>query len=77
MDDITSKLNELKTEIERGKTEKTRAEANLESYTKQKDEIVTQMALLSVTPETIEAEIAKLDQEIAAGLIWAGELLRG
>ncbi len=77
MADVTNRLNSLKAEIERGKTEKTRAETNLESYTKQKDEVVAQMAELGVTPETVDAEITKLDQEIVDGLAKAEELLRG
>ena len=77
MADVAGRLNSLKAEIERGKTEKTRAETNLESYTRQKDEVVAQMAELGVTPETVDAEITKLDQEITDGLAKAEELLRG
>ena len=77
MADTQGRLNSLKAEIERGKTEKTRAETNLESYTRQKDEVVAQMAELGVTPETVDAEITKLDQEITDGLAKAEELLRG
>lgn len=75
--DITVKLNNLKTQIEKGKVEKTRAETNLESYTKQRDEIVKEMAELGVTPETVDAEIERLDTEIEADLAKAEELLRG
>jgi len=74
---ITARLNNLKSQIEQGKTEKTRAETNLESYTKQRDEIVAQMAELGVTPETVDAEIERLDQEIEDGLKQAEELLKG
>lgn len=77
MTDITVKLNNLKTQIEKGKVEKTRAETNLESYTKQRDEIVKEMAELGVTPETVDAEIERLDTEIEADLAKAEELLRG
>lgn len=77
MSDITVKLNNLKTQIEKGKVEKTRAETNLESYTKQRDEIVKEMAELGVTPETVDAEIERLDTEIEADLAKAEELLRG
>ena len=77
MADTQGRLNSLKAEIERGKTEKTRAETNLQNYTKQKDEVVAQMAELGVTPETVDAEITKLDQEITDGLAKAEELLRG
>ncbi len=74
---ITARLNNLKSQIEQGKTEKTRAETNLESYTKQRDEVVLQMQGLGVTPETVDAEIERLDQEIEDGLKQAEELLKG
>ena len=75
--DITARLNNLKAQIEKGKTEKTRAETNLESYTKQRDEVVAQMAELGVTPETVDGEIEKLNVEIEADLKQAEELLKG
>ncbi|GEA17777.1 hypothetical protein E306M_09800 [Moorella sp. E306M] len=75
--DITNRLNNLKAQIERGKMEKARAEANLESYTRQRDEIIAQLAELGVTPENLDAEIARLDQEITENLARAEELLRG
>jgi len=73
---IAARLDALKKQIESGKIEKTRAETNLESYTKQRDEIVAQMADLGVTPETVNAEIERLDQEIKDGLRQAEELLK-
>ena len=75
--DVTVRLNSLKSQIEQGKVEKTRAETNLESYMKQRDEIVAQMAELGVTPETVDAEVERLDKEIEEGLQQAEELLRG
>lgn len=75
--DITARLNNLKAQIEKGKVEKTRAETNLESYTKQRDEIVAQMAELGVTPETVDGEIERLGAEIEADLKRAEELLGG
>jgi chromosome segregation ATPase len=77
MSDVTIRLNALKSQIEQGKTEKAKAEANLEIYTKQKEELVKQLAEMGVTPETLDAEITKLDQEIAAGLDQAEALLKG
>jgi len=76
-ENITARLDALKNQIEQGKVEKTRAETNLESYTKQRDEIVAQMAELGVMPETVDAEIERLDKEIEEGLQQAEELLRG
>ena len=75
--DITARLNNLKSQIDTGKTEKTRAETNLESYTKQRDEVVKEMAELSVAPETVDAEIARLEAEVEADLSKAEELLSG
>lgn len=75
--DVTARLNNLKSQIEQGKVEKTRAETNLQNFTKQRDEIVAQMAELGVTPETVDAEIQRLDAEIEADLKKAEELLQG
>ena len=75
--DVTVRLNNLKSQIEQGKVEKTRAETNLQTYEKQRDEVVAQMAEMGVTPETVEAEIERLDKEIEEGLQQAEELLRG
>lgn len=75
--EVTARLNNLKSQIDQGKTEKTRAETNLQNYEKQRDEVVVEMAELGVTPETVDAEIAGLDQEIEADLSKAEELLKG
>jgi chromosome segregation ATPase len=76
-ENISARLEAIKKQIEQGKVEKTRAETNLESYTKQQEEIVSQMAELGVTPETVDAEIERLGREIEGGLKQAEELLRG
>ena len=75
--DITARLNSLKAQIEKGKAEKARAEANLETYTKQRDEIVAELEALGVKPGNLDAEIVRLDQEIEDALSRAEELLRG
>jgi chromosome segregation ATPase len=77
MSDVTNRLNAIKAQIEQGKTEKAKAEANLDVYTKQREELVKQLAEMGVTPETLDAEITKLDQEIAAGLDQAENLMKG
>jgi len=74
-DNIATRLNNLKDLIDKGKEAKARAEANLETYTKQRDDVVAKMAELGVTPETIEAEIQRLGNEIEKGLKQAEELL--
>lgn len=75
--DITARINELKAQIEKGKVEKARAEANMAMYEKQRDEIIAQLAELGVTPENVDAEIARLDKEIEENLARAEQLLRG
>lgn len=75
--DITARINELKAQIEKGKVEKARAEANMAMYEKQRDEIIAQLAELGVTPENVDAEIARLDKEIVENLARAEQLLRG
>ena len=73
--DVLTRLNSLKAQIEQGKNEKARAEANKETYEKQKQEIINQLAELKVTPENLDAEIARLDTEIQQGLAKAEQLL--
>lgn len=75
---VTERLESLKSQIEQGKSEKVRAETNLESLNKQKAEIYAELAELGVKPEKLDAEIEKLKAEIEAGLAEAeGLLLRG
>lgn len=73
--DAMTRLNNLKAQIEKGKAEKARAEANLETYTKQRDEIINELKALGVEPENLDAEIARLDKEIEEALARAEELL--
>ncbi len=75
--DVLVRLNNLKAQIEQGKTEKAKAQANLETFTKQRDEIIAQLGQLGVTPENLDAEIARLNQEILANLEQAEALLKG
>lgn len=73
--DVSTRLNSLKAQIEQGKNEKARAEANKETYEKQKQEIIAQLAELQVAPENLDAEIQRLDSEIQQGLVKAEQLL--
>lgn len=77
MTDIAARLNNLKAQIEKGKAERAKAEANIETYTKQKEEIIKELAALGVAPETLDEEIARLEAEIESNLAKAEELLRG
>jgi chromosome segregation ATPase len=74
---MTNRLNNLKTQIEQGKIEKTKAETNLETYTKQRDEEIAKLAELGVTSENLDNEISKLEQEIVASIEQAENLLKG
>jgi len=72
---VTERLNALKNKVEQGKAAKARAEANLETYTKQRNEVIDEIRALGVEPENLETEIAKLEQEIEASLSQAEQLL--
>lgn len=69
------RLQQIKATIDRGRTEKARAEATLESLQKQEEEIHRQLAELGVKPENLEAEIERLKVEIADQLSQAEALL--
>ena len=77
MTDTTTRLNNLKTQIDEGKAQKAKAEANLETYTKQLNDIKAEIRTLGVEPaeEALAAEIERLDAEIEANLSKAEELL--
>ena len=75
MNSVTERLNALKNKVEQGKAAKARAEANLETYTKQRNEVIDEIRALGVEPENLETEIAKLEQEIEASLSQAEQLL--
>lgn len=79
MTDVTARLNNLKAQIETGKAQKAKAEANLETYTKQLDDVKAEIQGLGVEPtvDALDAEITKLDAEIVAGLSKAEGLLKG
>lgn len=75
MDREALRLQQIKATIERGRTEKARAEATLESLQKQEEEIHRQLAELGVEPENLEAEIEALKTTIAEQLSKAEALL--
>ncbi|NLI12493.1 hypothetical protein [Pelotomaculum propionicicum] len=75
--DTTARLNNIKAMIEKGKTEKAKAEANLESFTKQRNDVIAELKALGVDPENLDTEIAKLAREEEEALARAEELLRG
>ncbi len=75
MNDEAIRLQNIKATIERGRTEKARAEATLESLQKQEEDIHRQLSELGVEPENLDAEIERLRAEIAEKLSQAEQLL--
>lgn len=71
----TLRLQAIKSTIDRGRTEKARAEATLETLDKQEADIHQQLAALGVKPENLEAEIESLKAQIAQQLSQAEALL--
>lgn len=71
----TLRLQQIKSTIDRGRTEKARAEATLESLAKQEADINRQLEELGVAPENLEAEIESLKTQIAEQLSKAEQLL--
>ncbi len=71
----TLRLQQIKSTIDRGRTEKARAEATLEALAKQEQEIHSQLEALGVSPENLDAEIERLKAEIAEQLTKAEQLL--
>ena len=74
---LTQRLESLKQSIERGKTEKARAEATLESLQRQEAEIHAELAELGVSPGDLEAEIQRVRETVEQGLAEAERLLQG
>ena len=68
MVEVKERIEAAKVNLEKAKQAKTRAETNLETATKQKEEVVQKMTAEGVTPETIEAEITNLEAGIADDL---------
>ena len=60
----SSFLEGFKTQIEKAKTAKTKAETTLEQLEKQQQDVIEEMKLLGVAPETITDEINKIEKEI-------------
>lgn len=71
----TVRLQQIKSTIERGRTERARAEATLETLQKQEADIHKQLAELGVAPENLEAEIESLKAQVAEQLSKAEALL--
>jgi F0F1-type ATP synthase membrane subunit b/b' len=63
------RLERIRKQIEVAKREFAKAEANFETFTQQREELVKQMDEYGVTPETIGEELTKLGLAINEGLM--------
>lgn len=61
---MEEEITKLKQDIEKAKGARIRAEARLEELNRQKQDILNQLTILGVSPENLDDEIKKLDQEI-------------
>lgn len=66
--DIKNRIEVAKANLKRAEQTKTVKETQLSAAEKQRDEVIVKMAEAGVTPETVAAEIGKLDTEIQEGL---------
>lgn len=66
--DVKMRIEAAKINLKKAEQAKTVAETQLAAAKTQQEEIIKEMAELGVTPETIDAEITKLETETAAQL---------
>ena len=71
----TIRLQNLKSNIDLGKTQKARAEATLTELQKQETSLKEQVKAQGVEPENLDQTIANLEADIAKGLSEAERLL--
>ena len=58
------KINQIKEILDKGKNMRIRAEARLEQLNKQKEDILSELKELNVSPDELDVEISKLKSEI-------------
>lgn len=75
MTDLSTRLDSLKQRAETARTEKAKAEATLESLEKQQAELEAEIRACGINPEQLDAEIKRLETEIAEALTKAETLL--
>ncbi|MBT9258231.1 MAG: hypothetical protein KM310_00530 [Clostridiales bacterium] len=73
--ELTAKLQALQRAVEEKRALRDRLEGQLQSLDRQWNELVEEMKGLGVTPDTIEEEIARLQQEARALMEEAEALL--
>lgn len=62
--EIEDRIKQIKDNADKAKTVRIRAEAKLESLTKQKQELITELKKMNVDYETLDEIIADLKNEI-------------
>ncbi|HEX9059593.1 MAG TPA: hypothetical protein VF941_05400 [Clostridia bacterium] len=62
--DYDKRISQLKEDLDKAKDQRIRAEAKLEQYNKQKQEIIDEIKSMGIEPDEIENEIQKIDTEI-------------
>lgn len=66
--DIKNRIEVAKANLKRAEQTKTVKETQKKAAEEQRDQVITKMAEAGVTPETVAAEIGKLETEIQDGL---------
>jgi len=72
---LADRLESLKQRAEVARTEKAKAEATLESLQKQQADLEAEIRAYGIEPEQLDAEITRLEAEIAEALTKAEALL--
>ncbi|MDI6825025.1 MAG: hypothetical protein AB1816_08335 [Bacillota bacterium] len=62
---LEGELARLKGQLQNARTLKDRAEGQLQALDQEKKAILAEMAALGVTPEQLDGEVARLEEEIA------------
>ena len=75
VNDKTALMTQLQQTLQRKREERARAEANLETAEKQKAEVVAELLALGLTPEELDAEIARVENERDLKLAQAAQIL--
>lgn len=73
--DIKTRIETAKANLKRAEQAKTVAETQKAAAEQQREEVVQKMAAEGVTPETIGAEIVKLEQTITETLATVEQLI--
>lgn len=71
------RIEALKAKLEQGRSDKMRAEAQLEQLAQESTRITGELAELGSSPDTVDADLARYDSDIAALLGQAEAALAG